>query len=111
MSDGPLVLVADDNEVNRLSVRAALADTSYRIIDATDGREVVDRALEHRPDLILMDLMMPTVDGLEATRELKAHDENNECGEGDLVTIAECRPISKHKAWRLVEIVERATVV
>lgn len=75
MSDGPLVLVADDNEVNRLSVRAALADTSYRIIDATDGREVVDRALEHRPDLILMDLMMPTVDGLEATRELKAHDE------------------------------------
>lgn len=43
--------------------------------------------------------------------KLKAHDENNECGEGDLVTIAECRPISKHKAWRLVEIVERATVV
>ena len=43
--------------------------------------------------------------------KLHAHDENNECKEGDLVTIAECRPISKTKAWRLVEIVEKATVV
>lgn len=43
--------------------------------------------------------------------KLHAHDENNECKEGDLVTIAECRPISKSKAWRLVEIVEKATIV
>jgi small subunit ribosomal protein S17 len=43
--------------------------------------------------------------------KLHAHDENNECKEGDLVTIAECRPISKTKAWRLVEVVEKATVV
>lgn len=42
---------------------------------------------------------------------LHAHDENNECKEGDLVTIAECRPISKSKAWRLVEVVEKATIV
>lgn len=75
MNDGPLVLVADDNEVNRLSVRAALAETPYQIVDATNGREAVDRALEHKPDLILMDLMMPSVDGLQATRELKARDE------------------------------------
>jgi small subunit ribosomal protein S17 len=40
-----------------------------------------------------------------------AHDENNECKAGDLVTIAECRPISKNKSWRLVEVVEKATVV
>jgi len=39
------------------------------------------------------------------------HDENNQCGEGDMVTIAECRPISKSKTWRLVEIVERATQI
>jgi small subunit ribosomal protein S17 len=37
-----------------------------------------------------------------------AHDAENTCNEGDLVTIAECRPLSKNKAWRLVEIVERA---
>ena len=36
------------------------------------------------------------------------HDEDNSCNEGDLVTIAECRPYSKNKSWRLVEIVERA---
>ena len=40
--------------------------------------------------------------------KLHAHDENNECNEGDLVTIASCRPISKTKHWRLVEVVERA---
>lgn len=43
--------------------------------------------------------------------KLHAHDENNECKEGDVVTIAECRPISKNKAWRLVEVVEKATIV
>ena len=43
--------------------------------------------------------------------KLHAHDENNECKEGDVVTIAECRPISKSKAWRLIEVVEKATIV
>jgi len=42
------------------------------------------------------------------TTKLLAHDENNECREGDTVAIAECRPLSRHKAWRLVRIVERA---
>lgn len=40
--------------------------------------------------------------------KLLAHDENNECNEGDTVTIAPCRPVSKHKSWRLVQVVERA---
>ncbi len=40
--------------------------------------------------------------------KLHAHDEKNECNEGDLVAIAECRPLSKTKAWRLVEIIEKA---
>ncbi|MGD8783544.1 MAG: 30S ribosomal protein S17 [Thioalkalispiraceae bacterium] len=43
--------------------------------------------------------------------KLHAHDENNECQEGDVVTITECRPISKTKTWRLVEVVEKATIV
>jgi small subunit ribosomal protein S17 len=42
--------------------------------------------------------------------KLHAHDENNECKEGDLVLIEECRPISKLKSWRLVKVVERPTV-
>ncbi|MBC6906599.1 30S ribosomal protein S17 [Saccharophagus sp. K07] len=43
--------------------------------------------------------------------KLKAHDENNECRIGDLVTIAESRPISKTKSWKLVKIEERATAI
>lgn len=42
------------------------------------------------------------------TTKLHAHDENNECQEGDLVMIEQCRPLAKTKAWRLVRIVERA---
>ncbi len=42
------------------------------------------------------------------TTKLLAHDENNECREGDTVAIAECRPLSRHKAWRLVRVIERA---
>jgi small subunit ribosomal protein S17 len=40
--------------------------------------------------------------------KLHAHDENNECAEGDLVTIEECRPLSRTKSWRLVKVVEKA---
>ena len=42
------------------------------------------------------------------TYRLKAHDENNECGEGDIVRVMETRPLSKDKRWRVVEIVEKA---
>lgn len=45
---------------------------------------------------------------IKRSSKLHAHDENNECGEGDLVLIQQCRPISKTKSWRLVKIVERA---
>lgn len=45
---------------------------------------------------------------IKRSSKLKAHDENNECRQGDLVAIAECRPISRHKSWRLVQVVEKA---
>ena len=45
---------------------------------------------------------------VKRTYKLKAHDENNECGVGDTVKVMECRPLSKDKRWRLVEIIERA---
>lgn len=41
--------------------------------------------------------------------KLLAHDENNECNEGDTVAIEECRPLSKNKSWRLARVIERAT--
>ena len=42
--------------------------------------------------------------------KLHAHDENNDCGEGDLVMIQECRPLSRTKTWRLVQVLEKAVV-
>ena len=45
---------------------------------------------------------------MKRTYKLKAHDENNECNIGDTVKVMECRPLSKDKRWRLVEIIERA---
>ena len=45
---------------------------------------------------------------IKRTYKLKAHDENNECGVGDIVRVMETRPLSKDKRWRLVEIVEKA---
>jgi len=45
---------------------------------------------------------------IRRTTKLMAHDENNECKSGDRVAISECRPIAKNKAWRVVDIVERA---
>ena len=45
---------------------------------------------------------------IKRSTKVHAHDEENSCGEGDLVKISECRPISKTKSWQVVEIVERA---
>lgn len=48
---------------------------------------------------------------ISRTTKLHAHDDKNECGEGDLVLIEECRPISKLKSWRLVKVLEKAVKV
>ncbi|MFW5728884.1 MAG: EAL domain-containing protein [Spirochaetota bacterium] len=73
----PVILVADDNRINRMVVQATFKDTDYRIVEAASGREAVDRALAQPPDLVLMDLMMPEMDGLEATRILKRDERTN----------------------------------
>ncbi|MGB1884145.1 MAG: 30S ribosomal protein S17 [Gammaproteobacteria bacterium] len=48
---------------------------------------------------------------IKKSTKLLAHDEQNECGEGDTVEIQECRPLSKNKSWRLQRVIERATQV
>ena len=47
---------------------------------------------------------------IRRTSKLLAHDENNECNEGDTVDIAQCRPLSRRKSWKLVRVVERASL-
>ena len=66
------VLLVDDNEVNRYLAKFALVQAGFRVITAADGAEALRQAIEHRPSLVLMDLLMPVMDGYEATQRLKA---------------------------------------
>lgn len=68
------ILVAEDHIDSRDAMRALLEAFGYRVLCAVNGREAVEIAIHHRPDLILMDIMMPELDGFEATRELRRHD-------------------------------------
>lgn len=69
---GKTILYAEDNEFNRKIVRQALRKTTYRLVEATDGEAGVTMAQQTLPDLILMDVQLPKLSGLEATRQLKA---------------------------------------
>jgi two-component system cell cycle response regulator DivK len=66
------ILYVEDNEFNRKIVRDLLARTSYRLIEATDGDTGVATAREVLPDLIIMDIQLPKLSGLDATRQLCA---------------------------------------
>jgi len=66
------ILYVEDNEFNLKMVRQLLARTSYRLIEATDGELGVATALAEVPDLILMDIQLPKLSGLDATRRLRA---------------------------------------
>ena len=66
------VLCVEDNEFNRKIVRDLLARTSYRVIEATDGEMGVATARAARPDLIVMDIQLPKLSGLDATRQLRS---------------------------------------
>ena len=70
--NGTLVLIVEDNEKNLKLARDVLSFHGFRIIEATTGEEGVAMALEHRPDLILMDIALPGIDGVDATASLKA---------------------------------------
>jgi two-component system cell cycle response regulator DivK len=71
MSD-KTVLYVEDNEYNLKIVRQLLVRTSYRLIEAVDGQLGVETALRELPDLILMDIQLPKLSGLDATRRLRA---------------------------------------
>jgi CheY-like chemotaxis protein len=66
------VLLVEDNEDNLVVYRTILDHVGYNVLEARDGEEGVNRAREEHPDLILMDISIPKIDGWEATRRLKA---------------------------------------
>ena len=68
----PKILIVEDNEMNRDMLSRRLARRGYEIVIAVDGQQVVDMAASEKPDLILMDMSLPVLDGWEATRRIKA---------------------------------------
>ncbi|MBW3572082.1 MAG: response regulator [Gemmatimonadetes bacterium] len=66
------ILLVEDNEMNRDMLSRRLERRGYRVVLATDGQSGVDMAASEAPDLVLMDMSLPVVDGWEATRRLKA---------------------------------------
>ena len=68
------ILVADDDPDILSIVSMSLETQGYTVYKAANGREAVDLARQHHPDLVLMDMMMPVVSGYEAVTELKADD-------------------------------------
>ena len=114
------VLIVEDNANNRMIMRDLMEVQGHRTLEAVDGAEGLAMALEHRPDLILMDVQLPGMDGYEVTRRLKAQDETKHIpivavtsyamkGEEERAREAGCdayvsKPIDIHK---LVETVQR----
>jgi two-component system cell cycle response regulator DivK len=87
---GPLVrqatvLVVDDSADTRAVLRRTLGWRGYRVLEAADGRQAVEAAVRERPDLILMDLNMPVMDGLAATEQIRELREK--CGDVPIVAV------------------------
>jgi two-component system cell cycle response regulator DivK len=71
---GAQVLVVEDNEKNMKLFRDVLQATGYRLLEATTGERAMELALEHEPNLVLMDIQLPDIDGVEALGRLRAHE-------------------------------------
>ena len=71
---GERILVVEDNELNMKLFRDVLVATGYRTLEATTGGEAVELATEHAPDLVLMDIQLPDLGGVQALGRLRAND-------------------------------------
>ena len=73
----PLILIADDDPDILALVSFRLERAGYEVVQARNGEEAVQVALARRPDLAVIDVMMPRIDGYEATRQLRQHEETS----------------------------------
>jgi two-component system cell cycle response regulator DivK len=70
----PIVLVVEDFEDNRFMMRRLLEMSGYRVVEAVNGNQAVESAATESPDIILMDLSLPQLDGLAATRRIRSQE-------------------------------------
>lgn len=71
------ILIIEDNEVNRRLIRDILQFHGFEVIEASDGKEGIDMAIKQRPDLILLDMQLPVMDGFEVLRVIRNNQDLN----------------------------------
>lgn len=69
------ILIAEDDDDARIALKLMLKLSKFDVVEATDGRQAVDSVFSNKPDLVLMDLSLPVIDGLQATREIRTQPE------------------------------------
>ena len=70
----PKILIVDDAAFMRLRVAKLLTENGYEVLEAGDGQEGVEQYKSNKPDMVLMDITMPIMDGITAVQEIKKHD-------------------------------------
>lgn len=92
------VLLVEDNDDNRLIYATILLHRGYSVVEAPNGLDGVEKAAQHHPDLIIMDLSLPVMDGLEATRRIRANPDTSDIPV--LAVTAHARPSDRETAIR-----------
>lgn len=77
MANGRKILIVEDNRQNMRLIKMALSKLGCELLEATDGEQALEQAYREKPDLILMDIQIPGLDGLEVTRRLRQSAEFN----------------------------------
>jgi two-component system cell cycle response regulator DivK len=96
-AENTTILVVEDYEDTSLAMRLALEDEGYHILEAADGEQAVEVAAHARPEIILMDLNLPKLDGLGATRRIRSNPELSDA----IIVAVTAYPDADHRARAL----------